>query len=207
MAKRHPVDDERARQLLAQETARIVIDAGVRDYGKAKLKAAERLGLSTRGALPGNKEIDAAIAEHLELFGGDEHHQRQHDLRTLAIDAMELLQPFEPRLVGPVLAGTADENSAINLHVFADSAESVALHLDDRGVRTRLYERNLKHRPGRNSPTTVFSGYQFRFNHEYVEATVFPFDGLRQAPISPIDNRPMRRADRKDVEALLADAG
>ncbi len=203
MTKRRTVDDERARQLLAQEAARIVIDGGIRDYGKAKIKAAERLGLSTRGALPGNAEIDAAVAEHLELFGGDDHLERQQTLLKLAADAMVLLAPFEPRLVGPVLAGTADENSAINLHVFADSPETVALHLDDQGFRTRLYERQLKLRPGRNSPTHTFSGYQFRRQHEYVEATVFPYDGLRQAPISPIDNRPMLRADLDEVRRRI----
>ena len=39
------------------------------------------------------------------------------------------LSPFSPRLVGPVLNGTADHNSAINLHLFADSAEAVAITL------------------------------------------------------------------------------
>ena len=36
---------DRARQILAQEAARIIVDQGVRDYRVAKTKAAERLGM------------------------------------------------------------------------------------------------------------------------------------------------------------------
>jgi hypothetical protein len=39
-----------------------------------------------------------------------------------------------------------------------------------------------------------------------IEATVFPTDGIRQSPVSPVDGRPMRRADVADLEALLASA-
>ena len=43
--------------MLAQEAARIIVDQGLRDYRAAKLKAAERLGMNTRGSLPRNAEI------------------------------------------------------------------------------------------------------------------------------------------------------
>jgi hypothetical protein len=33
---------------------------------------------------------------------------------------------------------------------------------------------------------------------------VFPLDGIRQAPVSPVDGRPMRRADTAEIEALLS---
>jgi hypothetical protein len=45
------------------------------------------------------------------------------------------------------------------------------------------------------------------FDGEPVEATVFPIDGIRQAPLSPINGKPMRRADEKQVEALLQQPG
>ncbi len=206
MAKKTPNEDDRARQLLAQEAARIIVDQGLRDYRVAKTKAAERLGMNTRGALPGNTEIEHAISEHLVLFGGDSHVEFLRDLRSKALSVMRLLQEFSPRLVGPVLAGTADENSAINLHVFADSPEEVALYLDDKDISCRLYERRLKNRSGRNVRPDIFPGYEFKFEREPVEATVFPVDGIRQAPMSPIDGKPMRRADEKSVTALLESA-
>jgi hypothetical protein len=38
-----------------------------------------------------------------------------------------------------------------------------------------------------------------------IEATVFPVDGVRQAPISPVDGKPMRRADKNAILLLLKD--
>ena len=203
MARKTPNEDERERNVVAQEAARIIVDQGIRDYRVAKIKAAERLGLSTRGSLPGNSEIEVAVSEHLVLFGGDEHTRFLLAMRKAALAAMQLLEPFSPRLVGPVLAGTADENSAVNLHLFSDSPESVALYLADQDVSCRLYERRLKSRRGRNVIPDVFAGYEFAFEGESVEATVFPIDGIRQAPISPIDGKPIRRADEKSVKALF----
>lgn len=204
MPRKSPNEDDRDRRQLAQEAARIIVDQGLRDYRLAKTKAAERLGMNSRGALPGNSEIEQAIAEHLLLFGGESHAGFLHGLRSTALAAMYLLKDFSPRLVGPVLAGTADDNSAINLHVFADSSEMIALFLADQGIACRLYERRLKKRRGRNAQPDVIPGYEFKFEGEPVEATVFPVDGIRQAPLSPIDGKPMRRADEKSVSALLA---
>ena len=36
-----------------------------------------------------------------------------------------------------------------------------------------------------------------------VDATVFPIDGIRQAPVSPVDGKPMRRIDAEELEVLL----
>ena len=40
-----------------------------------------------------------------------------------------------------------------------------------------------------------------------MHVTVFPLDGIRQAPVSPVDGKPMRRADADEVEVLLAEGG
>jgi hypothetical protein len=68
MARKNSNGSERARLMVAQEAARIIVNQGLRDYGLAKKKAAERLGLNTRGSLPGNAEIEQAVSEHLQLF-------------------------------------------------------------------------------------------------------------------------------------------
>ena len=203
MARKNTNGDSRARQRLAQEAARIIVDQGIRDYRVAKNKAAERLGLNTRGALPGNAEIEQAVSEHLQLFGGESHAAFLRTMREVALAVMEMLDTFSPRLVGPVLAGTADANSAVNLHLFADSPEFVAIDLEGLGFSIRPYERRLKSRPHRDARPETYAGFQFRHSDTSVEATVFPVDGIRQAPISPIDGRPMRRADLKAVRELL----
>ena len=200
MPRRRNNGTERTRQVLAQEAARIIVNHGVRDYRVAKHKAAERLGVSARGALPGNPEIEAAVAEHLQLFGGDEHANRLRLMRVDALAAMELLADFSPRLVGPVLTGTADENSSVNLHVFTDSPEAVALELEQIGISYRPYERRLK---SRRDQVETYSGFEFHHNHSPIQATVFPVDGIRQAPMSPVTGKPMRRVDTDGVQALL----
>lgn len=202
MPKKKIINGDRARLMVAQEAARIIVNQGIRDFGLAKKKAAERLGLGDRGSLPGNAEIEQAVSEHLQLFAGESHTDLLHTLRQAALSAMELLSPFRPRLVGPVLNGTADANSAVNLHVFADSAEAVAAALDQHGLNFKPYERRLKSRRDR---AETYAGFEFHHGEAAVQATVFPVDGIRQAPISPIDGKPMRRADEKAVRQLLRD--
>ncbi|MDJ0938387.1 MAG: hypothetical protein QNJ00_01355 [Woeseiaceae bacterium] len=192
--------NERERRVVAQEAARIIVNQGVRDYRVAKMKAADRLGLNTRGSLPGNAEIQQALEEHHLLFGGDSHADLMRTMREAALAAMELLSSFTPRLVGPVLAGTADANSAVNLHVFSDSVEAIAMTLSASDIQYRPYERRLK---SRRDQTDTYAGFEFALDTAHVQATVFPVDGIRQAPLSPIDGKPMERADSKRVQELL----
>jgi hypothetical protein len=202
MARRQANGGDRARQVLAQEAARIIVEQGIEDYRVAKIKAAERLGMSTRGSLPGNSEVEKAISEHLALFGRESHLDLLRVLRRAALAAMELLAPFTPRLVGPVLNGTASANSPINLHVFADDAETVAIRLQECSVQYRPFERRLKSRRDR---AETFAAFRFTHDEAAIEATVFPVDGVRQAPISPVDGKPMRRADKTAIIKLLGD--
>ncbi len=200
MGKRTLTVNDRARQMLAQEAARIIVEQGIQDYRLAKTKAAERLGLSDRGSLPGNSEIENAVSDHLKLFGRESHSSLLQTLRRAALSAMEILSPFNPRLVGPVLNGTAAANSAINLHVFSDTPELVAMKLEERQLAYKSYERRLKSRRDR---AETFAGYRFVHDDSPVEATVFPVNGMRQAPISPVDGRPMKRIDETAVRKLL----
>lgn len=200
MAKKASNGNDRARKVLAQEAARIIVEQGIEDYRQAKTKAAERLGMTGRGSLPGNPEIEHAVTEHLKLFGRESHLDLLRVLRETALSAMELLAPFAPRLVGPVLHGTAAANTAVNLHVFADSAELVAIRLQESSVSYRVYERRLKSRRDR---AETYSGFRFMHGNSSIEATVFPVNGVRQAPISPVNGKPMRRADKNAVLKLL----
>ncbi len=200
MAKRNSSDNGRARQMVAQEAARIIVNHGIRDYGAAKIKAAERLGLKGRGSLPGNAEVELAIEQHHRVFGGDDHQSLLRSMREAAVAAMEILAPFTPRLVGPVLNGTADQNSSVNLHVFADTPEVVAGELAALAIPYRSYERRLK---SRRDQSETYAGFEFDHASIAIQATVFPVDGIRQAPLSPIDGKPMDRADVKRVRELL----
>ena len=190
------------RRALAQEAARLMFEHGVDDYGFAKRKAAERLGASEYAVLPKNAEIDAALAEYQRLFAADTHAGTLAEQRRAAVDAMELLGEFEPRLVGPVLSGTATPHQEISLHVFSDTPEAVALRLLEDHIQYRVAEHRVRMNAERvlQVPAVQFSVFDFP-----VDATVFPCDGIRQSPLSPSDGRPMRRAALGEVRALVGE--
>lgn len=191
------------RARVAEEAARIMREQGVRDFLLAKRKAADRLGVVDRNALPANQEISAALAAQQRLFGGPAHEDNLRALREVALHAMGLLERFRPRLVGPVLAGTATPHSDISLHVFAATPEEVAFMLIERGIRYRTGDRRVRLANGEHAS---YPSFEFESGQVAVEATVFPEHGLREAPLCPISGGLMRRARRDEVEALLGDA-
>jgi hypothetical protein len=199
--KRHPSRGENLRRALAQEAARLMAEHGIRDFLVAKRKAAERLGVIDGAALlPKNSEIEAALAEYQRLFRGTSHLEALDGKRRAALSAMRYLREFAPRLVGPVLSGTATEHAEVQLHLFADRVETLTLKLLDEGIPYELTEKRMKLNAELVRP---FPGVRFEIDDQPIEATVFPQDGIRQAPVSPVDGRPMRRADAFEVEALL----
>ena len=119
------------RHAVAEEAARIMREQGVDDYLLAKRKAADRLGVTDASILPRNTEIEAALVAHQRLFAADRHESSLAELRRSALEAMRLMADFQPRLVGPVLAGTASPHSEINLHLFTESPEAVSLRLEE----------------------------------------------------------------------------
>lgn len=173
---------------------------GIRDFLAAKRKAADRLGVTDDAVLPKNTEIEAALVEYQRLFGGASHIESLYAQRHAARQAMLMLSDFAPRLVGPVLTGTATAHSDVQLHLFADTPESVAISLMDQGIRHEITARRVKMNADR---VLEYPGVRFEIDDQAIEATVFPADGIRQAPASPIDGRPMRRADVSELEALL----
>ncbi len=173
---------------------------GIRDFLVAKRKAADRFGVTDSAVLPKNTEIESALVEYQRLFRGASHSQSLDAQRRAALQAMRTLKDFAPRLVGPVLAGTATEHSDVQLHLFADSAESVAISLMDQGIRHEITARRVRMNADR---VLEYPGVRFEIDDQAIEVTVFPADGIRQAPVSPVDGRPMRRADVAELEALL----
>lgn len=187
------------RERIAQEAARLMAENGIEDFGLAKRKAAERLGVRGAGGLPTNQQIEASLVERQRLFEPDSHDARVADLRRIAADVMLDLASFMPRLVGPVLAGTATINSPIELHVFADAPELVVAALED-----VTPVRDTQRRFRLDVDTVVqMPGFSFTRADEQVDVFVFPERSAHQPPLSPVDQRPMRRAGRTAVLALL----
>lgn len=192
----------RLRQMIAHEAARIMVEEGVKDFRLAKDKALRHLALGQHDAhqiLPSNAEINDEVIARLRLFQGERQPAILRRLRETARDAMDMLADFEPRLVGSVLEGTATEHSDINLHLVADSPESVLFYLMDRGVDHDPSSALLRF--GNNA--RELPGLRFELYEIPVDCVIFSMDETRDVPLSKIDGKPMRRARRKQLEALL----
>lgn len=203
MPRRNSPRSENLRRAVAQEAARVMAEHGIQDFRAAKRKAAERLGAAEGSALPSNSEVEASLLEYQRLFAAETHGTTLQAQRRTALRAMRSLAAFSPRLVGPVLTGTATAHTDVQLHLFADRPETVALNLIDNGVGHDVGEHRLRLDVDRFQN---FPSVRFELDGHAVDATVFPVDGIRQAPVSPVDGRPMRRADASELEALLGEA-
>lgn len=192
----------RTHQEVLQEAARLLAEGGASSYEAARRKAANRLGLSPHQRLPDNAEIEQALIGYQRLFRSDSQPLQLRQLREAALKALRLLERFDPRLVGPVLAGTADTHTPVHIHLFADNPESVALYLMDRHIPFEQDERRVRFAA---EQWELLPLYRFVAGEVTLELTVFPAQGLRRAPLSPVDNRPMRRADVVAVAQLLAE--
>lgn len=185
------------RRRIAVEAARLIAEQGMRDYHAAKLKAAARFGPPESLPLPRNTEIEAALREHQRLFQADTQPRQLARLREAAVEAMRFLSRYEPRLVGAVLDGTADEYSAVCLHLFTDNADELRDFLRTHGIPFDEQQRQL-----RTDATSVgdFPALLFMAGGTAIDITLFPLDGLRQAPLDRVFERPMRRAG---IDAVL----
>ena len=95
-----------------------------------------------RNTAAANKAL--VLKAYQALFGGDEYRQRLQQLRQAALQAMRLLQPFEPRLVGAVVSGAITRWHRIQIHAFADAPELVDFFLENRGIPFRQDERSFR---------------------------------------------------------------
>lgn len=190
------------RQSIAQEAARIIATEAQRNYGTAKRKAAERLGMKcSRQQLPSNVEIERELRTYQWLYGGDDHSQTQQKLRSSALQAMSFFYDFSPKLVGPVLEGTADQHSRITLHVFSDDPDAVPRFLYDQNIAFEQESRRIRwHDNGFRTLEILCVHYA----GQPIELCLFTTLDQRQAPPCPVDGRPQRRAAASEVEYLLS---
>ncbi|MDT8439186.1 MAG: hypothetical protein RQ729_09285 [Wenzhouxiangellaceae bacterium] len=193
--------NDRLRRQVAAEAARILATEGQRNYGSAKNKAATRLGVRDRAALPSNREIEDELKRYQALYGGDEHGQILTALREAAVEAMEFFQRFRPRLVGPVLEGTADNHSRISLHLFCDTPEEVVSFLHQQRIAFEQETRRIRDHDGgaRTLELLVIEA-----GGQCFELALMIGPGGRAAPPDPVRGTPQRRAGIDEVRRLAA---
>jgi hypothetical protein len=193
-------------QLIAQEAARLIADSGVHDFEQARRKAAARLGIHEQALWPKLADVEQALREHQLLFASTRQPGALRERRESALQAMQFLQAFQPRLVGPVLSGVAGDSSPVTLQLHCDDSEAVQRFLHEQRIpaEERAWLLKLAGQPSRQH----YPGWEFAADGIAFELVVLPEAALRQAPVSPDDGKPVARASLAQLRQLLAaDAG
>ena len=188
-------------QRIAHEAARIMTDDSVTNIIVAKQKAMLRLGIQNKRLEPENIEVESALAQYQQLFRSEQQSILLSELRKSALKAMNMLKPFSPRLVGSVLCGTATVNDGVSLHVFTNTPEEIHFHLTDHNILFEVDEYPYQQSKSKMITCPVCSFYA---GDIAISLAIFSYKGLRQAPLSIIDEKPMKRADRSAIEALIS---
>jgi len=130
-------DSQSLRRRVAREAAFLIYTSQEMEYKQAKLRAAEILGART---LPSNREVAEeldAIAAELE---GQSRLERLLRMRREALEIMQCLDLYNPRLIGSVWRGVIHKNSDIDIVVFSQSPEEVTRRLQDEGFNISSVE-------------------------------------------------------------------
>jgi hypothetical protein len=195
----HP---SKLRQQIAWEAARLMYQRQESEYYRAKMKAAHRLcqGWAKPADLPSNAEVRDQVQLLARLHEGDARTTNLRTMRLAALAMMERLERFRPRLIGSVFTGHIRAGSDVDVHVFADSAESVAHVLEQHGLPYEI-ERKLVRKHGEAQTFIhIHVPAEFRF-----ELTVYPSDQAHFVFKSSITGKPIERASIAELRLFLAE--
>ena len=187
------------RQRIAAEAGRLLATQGVADSREAIRRAARTVGESGEHAWPTHEEVLEQQREYQRLFLSVTQPGALRKLRDAALEAMQFLAAFEPRLHGPVLDGSADEGSAVRLQVFSEDPEGFARFLAEQGWPAEPFDLRV----ARNrEQSEKFLAWRFNAGGVPFEIVALPPELLRQAPLDP-DGRPMARASLAQLRQLI----
>ena len=189
------------RARIAAAAARVMAEDGVDDFALAKRKAARRLGAPDTEAMPTNDEVEAELRAYRALYQAEDHEHIISELRSVALDLMQVLAEFHPYLTGPVLKGIAGAHSEIELQLFPDSAKDVEMFLLDRSMTFGTRE-GRRFSGGRARAVSVFT---LEWRGVPVRLSVFDRRDERVALKTSQAGKVMDRAGIAEVGALLRD--
>src|SRR5579864_5655262 len=193
--------NDKLRQAIALEAARLMYERVETEYFTAKRKAAKRLcrkGVKPED-LPSNAEIRDQIQTFARIHEGDRRTENLRDMRLEALRLMRVLRAFRPRLIGSVMTGHVRKGSDIDIHIFTDSVGLVTDLLEREGYQFDLERKQIvKHNEAR-----VFTHIHVydRFNFEL---TVYAEDKAHYVFKSSITGKAIERASIRELEELLA---
>ena len=110
------------RKRVAREAAILLYTSQEKEYKQAKKRAAKTLGVRV---LPSNLEVAEELDKIAEEKEGPSRRERLFQMRKEALQIMESLKDFNPRLVGSVWRGTAHQKSDIDILAFSQDPKVV----------------------------------------------------------------------------------
>lgn len=188
------------RRQIAWEAASLMYRRQESEYYRAKLKAARRIcrGWVKPADLPSNAEIRDEIQAMARLYEGEQRTQDLRDMRLEALRMMRILRRFRPRLIGSVMTGHIRKGSDIDLHVFSDSIDAVAMELDDHGMVYDVEHKRVK----KHGEERIFTHIHVRDRFPF-ELTVYASDLAHFVFKSSVTGKAIERASIPELEQFL----
>lgn len=196
------MNPSKLRRQIAYQAAMLMYQRQESEYYRAKIKASRQIckGWVKPKDLPSNAEIRDEIQNLARMFEGDARDDHLLDMRIEALRLMRILAKYRPRLIGSVFTGHVRKGSDIDLHLFADSIESVTGELDYHGFS---YDTEYK-RIVKNGERQVFKHVHVADRYPF-ELTVYPTSKLSYVFKSSITGKPIERASISQLEQFLAE--
>ena len=193
--------NDKLRQQIAFEAARLMYQRHESEYFRAKLKAARKVCSDwvKPKHLPSNREIRDQIQLFARMQEGDGRTDNLRDMRFAALNLMRLLRTFRPRLIGSTLTGHVRRGSDIDIHIFSDSLEAVVGTLDLEGLRYDVEHKRVRKHGEERVFTHIHIPDRFSF-----ELTMYAADLAHYVFKSSITGKAIERASIAELEQLLS---
>ncbi|MBA4077777.1 MAG: hypothetical protein C0508_22300 [Cyanobacteria bacterium PR.023] len=181
----------------AEEAARFMVEGTESEYLHAKERAMMMLGLSSQTRLPSNRKVRELVSKITKAeLGEDEVARRVREMREIALEVMEIIEAFDPFLIGSTLSGEIRQTSDIDLHAYSDDFEEIKFLLADWGY-TDIDEEVVQNMKG------TFIHLKWLERGYPVEITIYSWAMRDVVQFSSITGKPMKRADIAGVRHLL----
>ncbi len=197
MKQWEPLHRASIRHRVAVEAARLLYHREIKEYYQAKRVAARRQGTHH---LPGNREVHEQLLLIARQTEGESHAHRLERMRLQAVGLMELLEAFQPRLIGSVLTGHIRLGSDIDLHLHTDDLDSLlaTLAAADLACQVEVVTTRKYGEPRDFTHVRLDQAGEFE-----VEMTVYEPEWLHVTPRCGITGRSMQRASLSELRQLL----
>ncbi|MEL6178708.1 MAG: nucleotide-binding enzyme [Myxococcota bacterium] len=199
---------DQLRGLIAHEAARLMYEENVQQYFDAKRMASRRIVGRTGSRtlrfrprdLPSNGEIQEALLQLAEMTEGHTRLARLFAMRVIALETMEALAIFKPRLIGSVSTGHVRRGSDIDLHVFTDILDPLENHLHGLGwaydiQRVTIWKENR---------AQDYLHVHIVDSDFPIELSVYPTQDLRVTTRSSTNGKPIVRLKPSALRTLIA---